>query len=172
MGNKVIGSLPYSLGKRKSNPSEKNSEMKIFGLLQQRETIGLKTLAKHIREHGSSFSVGTLQGVLSDMVDCTQELLKQGYSVNFEGLMRLYVTANSQGVDSAEEFLPNAHFTHLNLRGDVDSAIDNFLNDNPEFEYVMTRDEQAKAKRDAKAALVLDGSGSGGSVTGGDDQTE
>jgi hypothetical protein len=97
--------------------------------------------------------------------------LKQGYSVNFEGLMRLFVTANSQGVDSAEEFMPNAHFTHINLRGDVDTEVENFLNDHPEFEYVMTRDEQAKAKRAAKAALVIETEG-GGDNGGGDDQTE
>ena len=171
MANTTIGSMPYSLSKRKSNPSEKNSELKVFGSLQQRETVDLRTLAKHIREHGSSFSVGTLQGVLSDMVECTRELLKQGYSVNFEGLMRLFVTANSQGVDSAEEFMPNAHFTHINLRGDVDTEVENFLNDHPEFEYVMTRDEQAKAKRAAKAALVIESEGDDGNG-GGDDQTE
>ena len=78
--NKTIGSVPYSLALRPSIPGDKNSEKKIYGTIQQRETIGLRQLAGHIREHGSSFSVGTLQGVLSDMVECTKELLKQGYT--------------------------------------------------------------------------------------------
>ena len=162
MATKEIGSMPYSLALRPSIPGDKNSEKKIYGQIQQRKTVGFRTLATHIREHGSSFSVGTLQGVLSDMVDCTRELLKQGYSVNFEGLMRLHVTVNSQGVDKVEDFDPAVHFTHVNLRGDVDDDVDNFLNNNPEFEYVMTRGEQAAAKKAAKAALVVDGPDDGG----------
>ena len=170
MGTKSIGSMPYSLALRPTIPGDKNcTEKKIYGSIQQRETIGLRTLAQHIHEHGSSFSVGTLQGVLSDMVECTRELLKQGYSVDFEGLMRLYATANSQGVDNVEDFNPAVHFTRINLRGDVDDEVQSFLNSEPSFEYVMTREEQAKAKKAAKAALVVEGGGDdngGGSSTG------
>lgn len=161
--------MPYSLALRPSIPGDKTSEKKIYGQIQQRDTIGLRTLATHIHEHGSSFSVGTLQGVLSDMVECTRELLKQGYSVDFEGLMRLYITANSQGVDKVEEFNPAVHFTRINLRGDVDDEVQSFLNSEPDYEYVMTRDEQAAAKRAAKAALVVEGSGDG-QQTGGNGQ--
>ena len=159
--------MPYSLALHPSIPGDKTSEKKIYGTIQQRETVGLRTLATHISEHGSSFSVGTLQGVLSDMVDCTRELLKQGFSVNFEGLMRLYITANSKGVEKAEDFIPAVHFTRVNLRGDVDDDVMDFLNNNPDFEYVMTREEQVAAKKAAKAALVVDGSGSTGGNTGG-----
>ena len=107
MATKAIRSMPYSLALRPTVPGDKNcTEKKIYGSIQQRDTIGLRTLASHIHEHGSSFSVGTLQGVLSDMVECTRELLKQGYSVDFEGLMRLYITANSQGVDKVDDFDP------------------------------------------------------------------
>ena len=174
MGNNVIGSMPYSLALHPSIPGDKNSEKKIYGSIQQRETIGLRTRAQHIREHGSSFSVGTLQGVLSDMVECTRELLKQGYSVNFEGLMRLYVTAKSQAVDDVEDFNPNVHFTRINLRGDVDDEVHTFLNSENDFEYVMTREEQAKAKKAAKEALVTGGEGDDEGGDGGDDngQTE
>ena len=154
MALKTIGSLPYSLSLRLSTPGDKTSEKKVYGMIQQRETVGLRTLATHIREHGSSYSVGTLQGVLSDMVDCTRELLKQGYSVDFEGLMRLYVTASSQGVSKVEDFNPSVHFTRINLRVDVDDDVQDFLNNNPDYEYAMTRDEQVAAKKAAKAALV------------------
>ena len=167
MATKSIGSMPYSLALRPSIPGDKTSEKKIYGQIQQRETIGLRTLATHIHEHGSSFSVGTLQGVLADMVECTRELLKQGYSVDFEGLMRLYVTVNSQGVDEVGDFNPSVHFTRINLRGDVDDDVQNFLNSTPEFEYVMTREEQAAAKKAAKASLTVEGTGDGGDNGGG-----
>ena len=175
MGNKTIGSTPYSLALHPSIPGDKHSEKKVYGSIQQRETIGLKTLAQHIREHGSSFSVGTLQGVLSDMIECTRELLKQGYSVDFEGLMRLYVTGKSQGVDSAEDFNPAVHFTRINLRGDVADEVQTYLNSEVEFEYVMTREEQRLAKKAAKEALVVpggDGDGGDDSDDGDDGETE
>ena len=178
--SKTIGSVPYSLALRPCNPTDKHSEKKIYGSIQQRETIGLRQLATHIREHGSSFSVGTLQGVLADMVECTRELLKQGYSVNYEGLMRLYITASSEGVDSVEDFVPSIHLKRINLRGDVDDEVKTYLNSEVDYEYVMTREEQAKAKKAAKEALVQEGGddgddggdNGGGDITGGDDQTE
>lgn len=167
--NKTIGKIPYSLALRPSIPGDKHSEKKIYGTIQHRETIGLKTLAQHIRDHGSSFSVGTLQGVLSDMVECTRELLKQGYSVDFEGLMRLYVTAKGQPVDDVEDFNPAVHFTRINLRGDVADEVQTYLNSELDFEYVMTREEQAKAKKAAKEALVVEGGDSGDGGDDGDD---
>lgn len=83
--------------------------------------------------------------------------------MNFEGLMRLYITANSKGVDNVEDFDPSVHFTHINMRCEMDADVDNYLNNSPEFEYVMTREEQAAAKKAAKAALAVGGSGSTGS---------
>ncbi len=83
--------------------------------------------------------------------------------MNFEGLMRLYITANSKGVDNVEDFDPSVHFTHINMRCEMDADVDNYLNNSPEFEYVMTREEQSAAKKAAKAALVVGGSGSTGS---------
>ena len=178
MATKSIGSIPYGLAKRPSVPGDKESRKLIYGTVQQRDTIDLHLLASHIREHGSSFSVGTLVGVLNDMVECTQELLKQGYSVHYNGLMRLYVTGNSAGVENAEDFNPSVHFERLNLRGDVDEDVQAYLNDSPVFEYVMTRQEQAIAKKAAKAALVLEDTdteqsettepGNGGSTDGGE----
>lgn len=129
-------------------------------------------MAIHIREHGSSYSVGTLQGVLSDMVDCTRELLKQGYSVDFEGLMRLYVTANSKGVSKVEDFNPSVHFTRINLRVDVEDDVQDFLNNNPVYEYAMTREEQAAAKKAAKAALLAGSTGTDGNGGSSGNSTE
>ena len=42
--NKTLGSVPYSLALRPSIPGDKNSEKKIYGTIQQRETIGLRQL--------------------------------------------------------------------------------------------------------------------------------
>ena len=169
MANKTIGSIPYSLALKVCNPNETEVEKKIYALAQSRETIGLRTLARHIREHGSSFSAGTLYGVLSDMVDCTLELLKSGYSVDYEGLGRFYVTLTSEGADTVDEFSTSL-IKQVNLRFDVDNAASAEVNTDVEFEYSMTRQEQAKAKKAAKAALpnsTGDNSGGGNDNGGG-----
>ena len=180
MSNKVIGKIPYSLALRPSNPTDKHSEKKVYATAQIDESVDLKTLAKHMRQHGSSYSVGTLQGVLTDMVECTLELLKQGKSVNYDGLMRLHVTISSDPVDKAEDFNPQSHIRRVNLRGDVDETAKSFLNSDVDFEYVLTREAQAKAKKETKESLIGDGAegddngddNGGGDITGGDDQTE
>ena len=56
MANRIIGAIPYSLGLRLKNPSEKDSEKEIVAFRQERETIDLALLAKHIKEHGTSRS--------------------------------------------------------------------------------------------------------------------
>ena len=49
MANRIIGAIPYSLGLRLKNPSEKDSEKEIVAFRQERETIDLALLAKHIK---------------------------------------------------------------------------------------------------------------------------
>ncbi len=173
MANNTIGSIPYSLSLRSSNPLNEDAAKKIYATAQSRETVTLKMLAAHIREHGSSFSVGTLYGVLADMVSCTLELLKSGYSVNFDGLAKFYVTLSSNGADSTAEFT-TANIKKVNILSDVDDAATSELNTETEFEYVGTRAEQAAAKAAAKAAMdtelgvttTTDDSGSGNSGSG------
>lgn len=168
MTNKIIGSIPYGLGTRLANPGDAESEKLIYAFAQNRETISLRMLATHIREHGSPYSVGMLYGVLTDMVFCTQELLKSGYNVDFEGLARFYITLKGEGVKVAEDFNPAAHITKVNVRADIEPEAVEFMNSKPEFEYVTTREEQAEAKRAAKAALTAEVGGNTTDPDGGD----
>ena len=154
MSKNRIGSIPYGLNLRPVNPGNTESEKRIYACAQSRETISLRMLAKHIREHGSTFSVGTLYGVLTDMVACTLELLKSGYSVNFEGLARFYVTLHGKGVEVAEDFNAATDILKVCIRADVEEEATSFMNTNPEFEYATTRGEQAAAKAAAKLALT------------------
>jgi len=175
MANNTIGSIPYSLSLRSSNPLDETAKKKVYATAQSRETVTLKMLAAHIREHGSSFSVGTLYGVLADMVSCTIELLKSGYSVNFDGLTKFYVTLSSRGADSASDYT-TSNIKKVNLMSAVDEAATSELNTDTEFEYVGTRAEQAAAKAAAKTGIDTelgvittddsgsDDSGSGSSV--------
>lgn len=169
MANKSIGWIPYSLGARKTNPSDKDSEKKIFAFVQERETIGLELLAGHIKEHGSSFSKGTIFGVLTDMVECMQELLISGYGVKLDGLGKIYNTLSSEGADSTEEF--NTGSIRVNTRFLSDESFNSLINSQCEFRYVTSREAQAEAKKKEKAELDEElgaAPDDGGPDTGGD----
>lgn len=171
MGNKVIGALPYSLSMRPVNPGDAESERKIFPSLQERECVSLKQLAAHMSDHGTPFSSGTIQGVLTDMVSCTKELLKAGYSVELQGLAKFYLTCSSEGSDTVQDFT-TSKIKRINIRTDVDSEASAYVNTDVDYEYVMTREEQAAAKRAAKLTLPQEettGENSGGSSNDGGD---
>ena len=167
--------INYSLGLRKSNPSEKNSEMKVYAYAQSTEVIDIQKLAKHIQVHGSPYTRDIIVGVLTKAVDCVREQLLEGKKVSLGEMGSFYCTLSSEGVDSADEFNPAAHISAVNVRWDRGSEFADLLPE-AEFHYVTTREEQAKARKEAKAAINAElnggGSTSGGSVTGGDDQTE
>ena len=170
MANKVIGSIPYSLSLKVVNPGDAESAKKIGATLQERECITLQMLAQHMADHGTPFSKGVIQGVLTDMVECTKELLKAGYSVDLTGLAKFSLRAKSALVDTVQDFNPANDIKKIVIRTSVDKVATAFVNTDVDYEYVMTREEQAAAKKAAKAALPQseeDGGGTGGS-TGGD----
>ena len=165
--------INYSLGLRKSNPSEKNSEKKVYAYAQNTEVIDIQKLAKHIQVHGSPYTRDIIVGVLTKAVDCIREQLLEGKKVNLGEMGSFYCTISSEGVDSADEFNPSAHIKGVNVRWDRGSEFSDLLAE-AEFNYVTTREQQAKARKEEKAAINTElgvtegGDGNGG----GDDQTE
>ena len=164
--------INYSLGLRKSNPSEKNSEMKVYANAQSTEVIDILKLAKHIQVHGSPYTRDIIVGVLTKAVDCIREQLLEGKKVNLGEMGSFYCTISSEGVDSADEFNPSAHIKGVNVRWDRGSEFSDLLAE-AEFNYVTTREQQAKARKEEKAAINTElGVTEGGGNGGGDDQTE
>jgi predicted histone-like DNA-binding protein len=175
MANRIIGAIPYSKGLRLKNPSEKDSEKEIVAFNQERETVDLAMLAKHIKEHGSSFSTGTIYGCLTDMVECVVELLKAGYGVLLNGLGKFGVSLIVDGVnmDEADDFSA-ANITGVRPTFNADAELKMALNTNPEFEYVGTRAAQQQAKKEESQRVangqttesIPSGSNQGGSGSG------
>ena len=177
MANNTIGYLPYSLSLRPVNPGDAESEKKVAATLQSVETIDLDKLAKHMAEHNTPFTQGTIAGVLKDMVGCAVELLRQGYAVELDGLAKFFLSCKSNMVDYVEDFNPANDIKKVVIRTSVDGEALASVNTNIDFIYVMTREEQAAAKKAAKAALPQapedpdsgdDNTGGGGSGSGGD----
>ena len=173
MANRIIGAIPYSLGLRLKNPSEKDSEKEIVAFRQERETIDLDLLAKHIKEHGSSFSKGTIYGVLHDAVECIVECLQGGYGVLLNGLGKFGVSLRCVGVDMDDDTgFTAANITGVRVTFNPDSEMVNSLNTNAEFEYVGSRAAQAQAKKEEKERVangesITNSSSSGSGNSGG-----
>ncbi len=170
MANKVIGHIPYGLGLRLVNPSEKESQKVVVATAQQIEVIDLPLLAKHVKEHGTPFSEGTIYGVLTDAVACVIEMLRAGYGVKLDGLGKFGVSLQSTGTEDANDFTA-ANITGVNLTFQADENVKTALNTNMEFDYVGSRKQQAAAKKAEKEALASGASTTGGSGSSGSGDT-
>ena len=168
--------INYSLGLRSSSPSDKNSEKKVYASAQMRELITLPQLAKHICLHGSPYGRDVVIGVITAVVDCVRENLLEGNKVQLGEMGAFYLAFNSQGVDTAEDFNPANNINQVRVRWERGSAFADLTNE-AEFNYVTSRDQQAKARKEEKATLNAgivpgDSSGDDGGITGGSGQTE
>ena len=170
MGQKNnLGAIPYSLGVRLSNPSDKNSEKRVYAYAQSK-TIGTLQLAEHMHQHTSSFSVGEVRGIITDMVSCIVELLADGYAVSLEGLGKLFVTLCSEGAEKPEDFTASL-ISRVNIRFAADTAMLGSLNAKARFELVNGRKEQAESLKAEKEAMnaSITGENTGGNSGTGDD---
>ena len=68
------------------------------------QVYDLEDLAEHMAQHDTPFSKGVIYGVLTDMVECIQELTLQGVSVKIPDLAIFSVGFKSTGAESVKEF--------------------------------------------------------------------
>ena len=71
---------------------------------QERETISLAGLIKHMADHNSIYGEDVIEGVLKKMRGCIIELLSQGNSVKIDGLGTFMPTvqATKNGISKAD----------------------------------------------------------------------
>ena len=68
------------------------------------QTYGLDDLAEHMAAHDTPFSKGVIYGVLTDMVNCIQELTLDGIAVKIPDLAIFSVGFKSTGAETVKEF--------------------------------------------------------------------
>ena len=72
---------------------------KAYARVDYKEQFDVSKLAKHMSEHNTPFSEGTIRGILTDMVKCIRELKVGGQTVetgNAVKSMRLVAQATGQ----------------------------------------------------------------------------
>lgn len=92
-----MGVINYSLTAR-VNLQEPQAPEKTYAVVQSRGRMNLMEIAQHMADHTSPFSAGTINGVLTDLVSCSAELLCDGWILDFGALGTLKLTLESRGV--------------------------------------------------------------------------
>ena len=70
----------------KNNDSTSANYGKAYARVDYKEMYDVTKLAKHMSEHNTPFSEGTIRGILTDMVKCIRELTLNGNTVKIENL--------------------------------------------------------------------------------------
>ena len=74
------GTIKYKIISRK-NPQEPDGAPVYYAKAVQDRTMEFEDFVSHMSDHNSPYSRGVIHGVLTDMLDCLQELVLDGKSV-------------------------------------------------------------------------------------------
>ena len=118
-------------------------ETKAYGTAQVHEVLDMDDFCKHIADHNSPFSKGTVKGILTDAVSCLREQLLAGNKVVLGDLGAFHVELATEGADTTDEF--NAQkIKEVNVRWTPGQEFKN-LRSVAEFNLVPSRKAQADA---------------------------
>ena len=70
----------------KNNDSTSEQYGKAYARVDYKEELDLMGLAKHMAEHETPFSAGTIKGILMDAIKCIRHLCLEGKTVKIEDL--------------------------------------------------------------------------------------
>jgi len=138
--------INYSIMIMGTKPGTKKAditETKAYGTAQVHEVLDLDDFCKHIADHNSPFSKGTVKGILTDAVSCLREMMLAGNKVVLGDLGSFHVELATEGADTTDEF--NAQkIKAVNVCWTPGQEFKN-LRDDAVFNLVPSRKAQADA---------------------------
>ncbi|MBQ5713094.1 MAG: HU family DNA-binding protein [Bacteroidaceae bacterium] len=150
--------IKYSIAIKGTKPGTKKAEItetKAYGEAQTDEILSLDEFCKHIAEHHSPFSKGTIKGVLSDAVGCLREQLLAGNKVKLGDLGDFHVELATKGAKTTEEF-NTSYIENVNVRWTPGKDFKN-LRSEADFQLVPNRKAQSKAIETVKNTDTIQG---------------
>lgn len=132
------------------NPQKPEDPRKAYGAAQYSEKMTLAEFSEHISDHNSVYDAEDVQAILGKAVKCLREMLLAGKKVELGKLGEFYVTLQGKGADTAKEYNPDIHVEKVNVIWTPGKLFEDLKKD-ATFNFVPSRDEQAEAKRRAKA---------------------
>ena len=70
----------------KNNNQNAETFGKWYARVEGKEQLSVHDMAKHMAKHNTPFSAGTIEGILTDFVECVREQCLQGNTVKIENL--------------------------------------------------------------------------------------
>ena len=144
-----------------------------FATAQYTEVMSIEKFARHIADHGTTYSRADIMAILYMAVDCMREQLLEGKKIRLGELGDFSLSLSSKGAETAEKF-SSQNIQRVTVCWEPGSEFRNLLAD-AEFNLVATRSAQAavlKAIKEGKtnvdiSAPVTPGNPGGGSPSGG-----
>ena len=83
-----------------SETSQSELAGKIYARVDYKQELSVQDMAKHMAEHNTSFSEGTITGILIDFVKCIREQVLMGNTVKINNLAIFKTTVEGNGLDT------------------------------------------------------------------------
>ena len=168
----------------KNNNDSSAGYGKYYPRVSYKQTLNIHEMAKHMSEHNTPFSEGTIEGILRDFVKCTREQTLMGNTVKVDDLAIFKVSVIGNGCaklyDPETDKTISASIGTIGKNDKTGAAVQSLkLLAQATGEY--TREELNKVAKlgwtdkaaaeiaAAKAEAIGGGSNSGGSSQGGND---
>ena len=88
----------------KNNNQQSLGYGKYYARVEYKETKSISDMAKHMAEHNTPFSVGTIEGILRDFVACTREMCLMGNTVKIDDLAIFKCSVEANGMQLREDY--------------------------------------------------------------------
>ena len=79
--------------------SESEQAGKTYARVDYKQTLDISDMARHMADHNTSFSEGSILGVLTDFVKCIREQVLMGNTVKIKNLAIFKATVEANGLD-------------------------------------------------------------------------
>ena len=112
-----------------------------FATAQYTEVMGIEKFARHIADHGTTYSRADIMAILYMAVDCMREQLLEGKKIRLGELGDFSVALSSKGAETAEKF-SSQNIQRVAVSWEPGSEFRNLLAV-AEFNLVATRSAQA-----------------------------
>ncbi|MBO5594781.1 MAG: chitobiase/beta-hexosaminidase C-terminal domain-containing protein [Prevotella sp.] len=80
--------------------SETEQAGKLYARVSYKETLNVQAMAKHMAEHNTMFSEGSITGILIDFVKCVREQVLMGNTVKIDNLAIFKATVEANGLET------------------------------------------------------------------------
>lgn len=120
---------------------------KAYANVQARRVLNIDQFAEHITSHGCVYNRADISAILVMAVDCIKEQILEGNAVELGELGKFSPRITGKGAKDFETYNANANIKTLTIKWKPGVGLKN-LKDKAEFERVLTREDEAKAKKE------------------------